>query len=141
MKYIGFFAALLIFSLMVSCKSDSTNTSGSNIVKKDATKDFINIGVEDLGDLIANKKDLVILDVRTYDERKNGAIDGNISIDFYSNSFVESLNKLDKKVPYLVYCKSGGRSAKAAKMMKTAGIDYVYNLKGGYSAYADLTNK
>ena len=43
------------------------------------------------------------------------------------------MNALDKDIVTLVYCKSGGRSGKAAKIMIELGFRIVYDLKGGYS--------
>jgi rhodanese-related sulfurtransferase len=38
---------------------------------------------------------------------------------------------LDKNVSYLVYCRSGGRSAEAVKQMKQSGFNNIIELKGG----------
>ena len=43
---------------------------------------------------------------------------------------------LDKSKPVLVYCASGGRSAKSAKIYKEAGFTKVYNLLGGFRAWS-----
>ncbi|WP_081964279.1 rhodanese-like domain-containing protein [Porphyromonas macacae] len=44
--------------------------------------------------------------------------------------------KLNKNLPVAVYCRSGARSAKAAKLLINNGFSGpVYNLSGGYLAY------
>jgi rhodanese-related sulfurtransferase len=42
---------------------------------------------------------------------------------------------MDKNIPVFVYCRSGGRSGKAAKKMKEKGFKSVYNLEGGIIAW------
>lgn len=76
-------------------------------------------------------RDLVILDVRTPGEFARGYIRGAVNIDFWSQGFVDSVSKLDRKVIYLVYCASGVRSAGAMKKMRQLGFEKIYNMKGG----------
>ena len=45
--------------------------------------------------------------------------------------FSDEIQKLDKTKPYLVYCRSGRRSAAAMQQMKDAGFTNVTNLDGG----------
>ena len=78
--------------------------------------------------LVKDQKAL-ILDVRTDDEFNARHIDGAVNIP------VEDLDKriaelTDKKRPIIVYCKSGGRSAKAAALLKAAGFTQVHDLGG-----------
>ncbi|MUP47438.1 rhodanese-like domain-containing protein [Gramella sp. BOM4] len=77
-----------------------------------------------------------LLDVRTPEEFKQGAIENAINLDFFSRStFLKGLEKLDKSKPVYVYCHSGGRSQKAARIMKEMGFTRIFDLKGGYSNY------
>jgi predicted sulfurtransferase len=41
------------------------------------------------------------------------------------------IEALDKEKPVMVYCKSGGRSARAASILKDKGFENVYDLDGG----------
>jgi len=84
---------------------------------------------------LASSKKAVLLDVRTLEEVAAGKIADAQHLDFYADSFQDDLKKLDKDQPYLVYCKSGGRSAKAARMMQDLGFKEIYNLEGGYTAW------
>ena len=52
------------------------------------------------------------------------------NINFYGSDFTTKLNLIRKDVPIYVYCRSGGRSAKAVQKMKALGFDKVYNLLG-----------
>lgn len=72
-----------------------------------------------------------ILDVRTPEEYATGHIENSDNVNWLSNSFVLRTDKYDKTKPVFVYCKSGGRSAKAANKLAELGFTTVYNLEGG----------
>ncbi len=72
-----------------------------------------------------------IIDVRTEGEYKSGHVQGAENIDIYSSTFKSQIGQLDKEKSYYVYCKSGGRSAKAQKIMKEMGFKNVCNVDGG----------
>lgn len=79
-----------------------------------------------------------ILDVRTAQEVAEGKISGSLHVDYFSTSFVSTVQKkLDKSKPVLVYCAAGGRSASAAKDLKKAGFKHVYDLEGGYDNWKE----
>ena len=46
------------------------------------------------------------------------------------------LGELDPDTPTLVVCRSGGRSARAASMLGSAGFRELYNLEGGMLAWS-----
>ena len=73
---------------------------------------------------------VVCLDVRTREEYLSGHIHGARNLDVLSLDFVSRLDELDKNKTYLVYCRSGSRSANACAMMASRGFE-VYNLLGG----------
>lgn len=77
----------------------------------------------------------ILLDVRTPAEIAQGKIENAQELDFYGSNFDAELDKLDKTRPVMVYCKSGGRSGKAAAKLRAKGFTEVYDLKGGYSAW------
>ena len=57
-------------------------------------------------------------------------IKGAQNINVNGQDFKEKIALLDKNTPLLVYCKSGSRSANAAKQMREIGLT-VYELEGG----------
>lgn len=79
---------------------------------------------------------ITLLDVRTPAETAEGMIEGAQEIDFRADDFQEKLTELDKDGTYLVYCRSGGRSASACSMMQEMGFKNVYNLVGGYQRWS-----
>jgi rhodanese-related sulfurtransferase len=69
------------------------------------------------------------------DEYQSGHIEGAKSLDFLGQGFDATIKNLPKNYKYMIYCKSGGRSAKALEKMKKAGFVHVLELEGGYSAW------
>lgn len=85
---------------------------------------------------ILQKENAIIIDVRTPEEVSAGYIKGaTVFADVNGRDFEAQIDKLDKSKAYIVYCKSGKRSSKAAKYMVNKGFKKVYNLKGGISEW------
>jgi rhodanese-related sulfurtransferase len=78
-----------------------------------------------------DNSDFVIIDVRAAQELADGYIENAVNIDFYSETFRDELNKLDKDKTYLIYCRSGGRSGNALNTMEELNFKEVYNILGG----------
>lgn len=72
-----------------------------------------------------------LIDVRTQDEFTAGHLQGADHADFLNGDFAKSLDGLDKDKTYYLYCATGNRSGKAARLMQDAGFKNVYNI-GGY---------
>ena len=103
---------------------------------KQANIPFVqNISMSDIPAIKKAQPSLRFLDVRTPEETSTGIINGALKIDYRSEDFKEKLAKLDKSQGYIVYCKSGGRSAKSAQIMQQMGFSSIYNLEGGYTAF------
>lgn len=77
-----------------------------------------------------------ILDVRTLSEYETGYIDQALHIDYYDASFRESIDALDRDATYVVYCRTGRRSAETVRMMQQMGFSNVYDLEGGISVWS-----
>jgi len=88
------------------------------------------VSVEKFEKLWKEKK-LKVLDVRRDVEYEEGHIPGALNLDIYSRDFKEQVGKLDKSKPWLVHCRSGGRSARACKIMVDLGFKKVYDLAPG----------
>lgn len=74
-----------------------------------------------------------LIDVRTPEEFNEGHIENAVNINFMSDDFDANVANLDKEKPVMVYCKAGGRSAKAAARLKELGFTTITDLKGGIS--------
>ena len=79
--------------------------------------------------------DFVIIDVRTRQEFAEGHIENAVNIDFYSDTFRDDLENLDKNKTYLIYCRSGGRSGSALNIMAELNFSEVYNIPGGITRW------
>jgi phage shock protein E len=77
----------------------------------------------------------ILLDVRTHEEFQSGHIPGALMIDYYDEDFADQISTLDKAKTIYIYCRSGGRSGGAMKMMQDQGFDRLYNLNGGIKAW------
>jgi rhodanese-related sulfurtransferase len=75
-----------------------------------------------------------LVDIRTPKEYNASHIPGAVMIDYKNDNFKEEFSKLDKKVPVLIYCRSGGRSGRATKVLTKMGYD-VYNLDKGFNKW------
>ncbi|MEG2786236.1 MAG: rhodanese-like domain-containing protein [Romboutsia sp.] len=119
---------LLTFSIgtLVGCSQDKGSEDSSK-----STKNYKNINAKETEDLIASGDDIAVVDVRTKDEYDTGHIDRAMNIDF--DDFQNNLTILDdyKEKPVLLYCKTGNRSEKAAKILKDNGFTEVYNATDG----------
>ncbi len=73
----------------------------------------------------------VLIDVRTPGEFKAGHLKGtDFNFDLISGEFQRKVTALDKNETYYLYCRSGNRSGQAARMMRSAGFENVYNIGG-----------
>lgn len=79
--------------------------------------------------------DYVLFDVRTVEEYMEGHIEGAKSLNFLDDKFEKTISNIDKSQKYLIYCQSGGRSAKALKKMEEAGFTHVLELESGYQSW------
>lgn len=76
-----------------------------------------------------------LVDVRTPNEYRNGHIKKAVLINFFEEDFSSKLQKLDINRPLFLYCRSGVRSYKAAKIAKKLGFTTIIDLKGGYNSW------
>lgn len=92
--------------------------------KEDITK-------EELLDMVKTNPDIVLLDVRSEQEFREGHLNKAINIPSYEiYTKVQEVIK-DKRTVIIVYCQIGVRSKKAIKILKKLGYKNLYNLKDG----------
>ena len=106
--------------------------TGQQTESQSAYKD---VNVEQASKLMKEKKNLLVLDVRTPGEVAQGKIEGAAVIDFQGATFNSNIDQLDKDQPILVYCAVGGRSSRTMSILKDKGFKEVYNLSGGIQAW------
>lgn len=127
------FSLLLIGFSAISCKGQEQKTASEDQVRAVPQKVVHRVGVE------AFKKelgaDVQLVDVRTPEEYAAGHIENALNYNVNGPDFASQVAGLDKSKPVLLYCKMGGRSARAAKSLKEMGFTSIYDLEGGYTAW------
>ena len=69
-----------------------------------------------------------IIDVRTVDEFRLGHVESAVNLDLEDGTFAAALTSLDPSLSYVVYCRSGRRSAIAAALLADHGFGDVTDL-------------
>ncbi|MFP7358226.1 rhodanese-like domain-containing protein [Kurthia gibsonii] len=77
---------------------------------------------------LAAGEELHLIDVREVEEVEAGKIPGIIHIPLGLLEF--RMHELDKNTPYIMVCRSGGRSGQATQFLEQQGYD-VTNMNGG----------
>lgn len=121
MKKITIVLSLFLAVFLTNCASEGT--SEIKVISPEEMQTLLELD------------DVQIVDVRTPEEYKNGYIHKSQNIDYNSPTFDEDIAKLDKSKPVILYCKSGGRSAKCSKKLKEAGFVKIYDLNGGITQW------
>ena len=126
----------LISSLLVAGMNLSYSAK-----KKDAPlliPGTIKVSAEGVLDLVEKIPDLLIIDARIRADRKQGYIEGSISLpDIVTNC--ASLGKVisKKNAPVLFYCNGVkcGRSVKSSRIALKCGYNNIYWFRGGYTEW------
>lgn len=127
--YSTYIIITIIISTLVGCGSNKNLDESKNSIEKTnivSTK----ISANEAKEIINNEEDVIILDVRTLEEYSSGHIINSILIPV-DELGKDSESKLkDKNQKILVYCRSGNRSNKAAKILVDLGYTKVYDFGG-----------
>lgn len=122
--------AMLMFN---SCNSNSQSDEAAAAVKNIQQAEY---------EKLEAQENVVVIDVRTPGEIAEGKIKGaDLFIDYRGDNFDTEIAKLDKEKEYIIYCRSGGRSASAANEMIKKGFKHVYNLEGGIMNWKGAVEK
>ena len=110
---------IVICLLITGCGSDNKMSSNSiNTISVDEVKSLV--------DSFNDQDNLVIIDVRTNEEYKEGHIKNSINIP------VDNIEKINyrKDTKIVLYCRSGNRSNQAALKLKSLGYENIYDMGG-----------
>ena len=75
--------------------------------------------------------EFVVLDVRTPEEFADGHVSGAVNVNVMASDFESRLDALNRGKTYVVYCRTGNRSAKAVQVMERLGFRSVYHMFEG----------
>ena len=112
--------ALVAVFAIAACDSDdsSSDAPGAYTVSADEAVEMIEAG------------DRTVIDVRTPAEYAEAHVVGAQLVDVNGADFADQIAELDPDEPYLVYCRSGNRSADAAAQMEDIGIKDIADAGG-----------
>lgn len=119
---IGFVALTLLTLVTTACSSDTATGRLETVAPTVAAQELDTPGV-------------VVLDVRTAEEFVAGHLADAVNIDFYAADFRNQLSDLDRDAPYVLYCRSGNRSAQTLELMRELGFTNVVDVDGGIVAW------
>ena len=103
-------------------------------VNCNSQEEIKSISTSELKVLLA-KESIQLLDVRSPKEIKEGFIKTAKFANYFVDDFYnQAAKQLDKNKPVYLYCRSGNRSGKSAKILKKKGYD-VYNVLGGFNQW------
>ena len=91
------------------------------------------IHVRQLDEMIDNKEDFFLLDVRELPEYKSGTIEG--ATRYSVDELREFLEEIPEGKKIVVFCEVGLRGYVASRILMQNGFDEVYNLIGGMRTY------
>jgi len=118
MKHFSIIMAFTLFGLL-SCKG------------------YKDLPVNEFRELLSADETVQLIDVRMPGEFADGHIGGAVNLDWSADGFLtRAKEQLSADRPVAVYCRSGKRSAAAARALSRAGFT-VYNLLGGYLAWPE----
>ncbi|MDX2191584.1 MAG: rhodanese-like domain-containing protein [Bacteroidota bacterium] len=93
------------------------------------------VSVQELKEMIDNKEDFQLIDVREKSEYEVCDLGGEL---IPLNSVPNSIDKISKDKKVVIHCRSGKRSANAIQYLEqNFGFTNLYNLTGGILAWAD----
>ena len=120
--------AVFFGGLMVMLQADPGRAQDTAPLSPQAAKELMDSRKGDLN--------FIILDVRTPQEYASGHIAGARLLDFTAPDFAVQAAKLPKDASYLVYCRSGKRSAEATAALRAKGYAHVKDM-GGIKAWQE----
>jgi len=122
--------AVLLFILLFGFVLPSCNAQQEQNITALSAKEASSLIEKHKGD-----SDFVILDIRTPGEYQSGHLKNAVMVDYYSKSFADEIGRLDKEKSYLVYCRSGNRSARAMDLFKKLQFQKIYHLSSGINSW------
>jgi len=137
-----FLAVIFVVALFSACTAIYEDGKDLASVAKANVKQ---VEADTLKSMIDNGEEFLLIDVRQPAEYEAGNITGSFSIPrgeleflitdemFWEEQFMYVPLKTDK---IIVYCKAGDRGILAVQALQKLGFNNVYNLKGGYTAFA-----
>lgn len=133
-KYMSTLIGVLLGLMVFTSSSCSAQTNEEHREANPTTIQSSIVNEDVKPEVFASKigtENTVLIDVRTPEEYAEGHMPNALNINFNAPDFAEQMEKMDKSKIYLVYCRSGARSGRAADLISTSGFNTIYTLQGG----------
>ena len=115
---------LILFSTVIAMAACNAQTSGVQNLEQNKLEEKL------------KEDNVVLIDLRTPGEVAAGYIpEASFFININASDFEQKIAELDTTKTYVMYCRSGARSGRAANYMVQHGFKTVYNLQGGILGY------
>ena len=120
-------------------KYKKTMTTHSTIKEIKTTDSLQNIEITpvELRELIANKANIILLDVRTQKEIEIASLGG---VHIPLNELSTRVDELDQESRIIIYCHHGVRSLAALNILQDSGFNRMQHLKGGIDSWSDIVD-
>ncbi len=133
----AFLLGLLFLILITACSTadqadrSTTEVNAIETVENEENEQdrYVKITSEEAKEMIDNE-DVIILDVRTEEEFRQGHIEGAILIPDYELDRLAEEKLPDKDATILIYCRSGNRSKLSSHLLIGMGYQNIYDFGG-----------
>ncbi len=131
MKYslLYILVGLLLMLFLSACGSSDQSGLPAAGEEDYERAEYIKLSPEEAKNMI-DTEDVIILDVRTEEEFRQGHIEGAILIPDYDLDKLAAEKLPDKDATILIYCRSGNRSELSAHYLIGMGYQNVYDFGG-----------
>lgn len=130
-----FLRPLVAFTLLSCC---AQGASAAEVVSPDSIPGTTKVDAEGVINIVNTVPDLILVDARITTDRKQGFIEGSVSLPDVETT-CETLAKVipRKSTPALFYCNGVkcGRSVKAIATAKGCGYSNIYWFRGGFEEW------
>jgi len=127
---LNLFLSIITYLCISGCSKAQTQES-----------EYLVLEPESFAERLSKEESPQLIDVRTSTEFESGTIDKSINYNILDGTFNASISKLDKEKTVFVFCAKGGRSNKAAAVLKKKGFSSVIDLKGGFESWNRYQSK
>jgi rhodanese-related sulfurtransferase len=143
---VAIFSLLISFTSCNETKKEDTTTETTTTTSTEAVEEQTTTSKQkvekleaiEFGEKMIQLQVYNLVDVRTPEEFAQASITKSKNINFNGDSFESELSQLEKDKPLFIYCKSGGRSAKAVEKAKEMGFERIIELDGGMDAWKEV---
>ena len=126
-------STLIMLLLAVACSDSESAENRRSSAEPGAAPIFRSISPQEARSLMASRKDLVLVDVRSPEELREGSIPGSQLIPM--GELARGRMSVPEGKPLLLICAVGGRSYAVGQYFSHKGYKEIYNLSGGISAW------